>query len=151
MTDSPAVTFNYAVWVARYPEFSSVSQDLAQSYFDEAGLYCENTTDNRAFCLGILPTLLNMLTAHIAAMNSGINGQPASPIVGRISGATEGSVSVQAEYDSSGSPSEAWYTQTKYGAAYWAATASFRTAIYSAQPTVVFNGAYPGGFGFRRF
>lgn len=140
---SPAVTFDYNAWVARYPEFSSVSPLTAQTYFGEAGLYCENDTCNPAFNLGILPTLLNMLTAHIAAMNSGVNGQPASPIVGRIASATEGSVSVQADYDSGSSPSEAWYTQTKYGAAYWAATASFRTAIYSARPTVVANGAFP--------
>lgn len=146
---TPAITFNYAVWVARYPEFSSVTSTVAQSYFDEAGLYCENSTCNPAFQYGILPTLLNMLTAHIAAINSGVNGQQPSQLVGRIADATEGSVSVHADYDGSGSPSEAWYIQTIYGAAYWAASAPYRTAIYSARPTIVVNGAYPAWVGRR--
>lgn len=139
-----AVTFDYAAWTGRYPEFASVSEPAAQTYFDEAGLYCDNSTCNPAFPYCILPTLLNMLTAHIAAMNSGVNGQVPSQLVGRIASATEGSVSVQAEYEGSGSPSEAWYTQTKYGAAYWAATAQFRTAIPTLRPTIVGMPLYAG-------
>lgn len=148
-----AVTFNYATWVARYPEFAAVSEPLAQSYFDEAGLYCQNVTCNPAFAAGVLPTLLNMLTAHIAWLNAprDENGNPASTgaaapeIVGRINSASEGSVSVQAEWNTGtpASPSEAWYIQTKYGAAYWGATAQFRTFQYSALPTVVAGPLYP--------
>ena len=137
------VTFDYTTWVTRYPEFSSVTEAVAQAYFDEAGLYCANSTCNPAFPLGILPTLLNMLTAHIAALNSGVNGVAPSGIVGRISDATQGSVTVRGEYDAGSSPSEAWYVQTKYGASYWGATAQFRTAIYSARPTIVANGVFP--------
>lgn len=148
---TPAVTFDYAAWVVRYPEFAAVSQPLAQAYFDEANLYCENTACNPANGAGILGTLLNMLTAHIAWLNAprGPDGQPASTgqaapaIVGRINSATEGSVSVQAAWTGSGSPSEDWYIQTKYGAAYWAATAQFRTARYLARPTIVGSPLYP--------
>lgn len=143
-----AVTFDYAAWVARYPEFANVSEPQALGYFDEAGLYCANDACNPA--LAVLPTLLNMLTAHIAWLNAprdasgnpAASGQPASPLVGRISNASEGSVSVQTEnqYDS-GTPQ--WYQQTRYGAAYWAATAQFRTARYSARPTVVAGPIFP--------
>lgn len=145
---TPAVTFDYAVWVARYPEFAAVSELQALGYFQEAGLYCANEACNPAFT--VLPTLLNMLTAHIAWLNAPRDaagnpasaGQPASSLVGRINSASEGSVSVQTEnqYDP-GTPQ--WYQQTKYGSAYWAATAQFRTARYSARPTVVVGGIFP--------
>lgn len=147
---TPAVTFNYSVWVARYPEFVNVGQPLAQSYFDDAGLYCANDACNPAFC--ILPTLLNMLTAHIAWLNaprdaagnpSSTGTQPAPSLVGRISAATEGSVSVTSEYDSDAGPSQAWFLQTKYGAAFWQATAQFRTMRYGARPTIVVDGVFP--------
>lgn len=147
---TPAVTFDYATWITRYPEFVNVAQPLAQEYFNEAGLYCANDTCNPAFC--ILSTLLNMLTAHIAWLNaprdasgnpSSTGTLPAPAIVGRISNASEGSVSVAAEYESSGSPSDAFFTQTKYGAAFWQATAQFRTMRYGARPTIVVDGIFP--------
>ena len=38
------VAFDYAGWSARYPELaSSVGAPLAQQYFNEAQLYCDNT------------------------------------------------------------------------------------------------------------
>ena len=157
---TPAVTFVYSAWVARYPEFSAIGQTLAQAYFDEAGSYCANDVSNPAFCvtvyagqtpLPLLARLLYMLTAHIAWLsaprdangNPAATGQPASPLVGRISSAAEGSVNVGVELAGSGSPSEAFFTQTKYGFAYWQATAQFRTFQYAAQPTRVPSAIFP--------
>lgn len=123
------VTFDYAGWAARYPELSSVSSGLAQQYFNEAGLYCQNTPTSLVCDLAQRAMFLNMLTAHIAALNAPLNGQASSPIVGRISQATEGSVSVQT--DNQYPPGTVqWYQQTKYGSAYWAASAQFRTMRY---------------------
>lgn len=143
---TPAVTFNYAAWIARYPEFTTVGAPTAQAYFNEAGLYCANDICNPAFPSGNLLTLLNMLTAHIAAINSGANGQAPSPFVGPINTAAEGSVSVGADLGdvTAGSPSQPWYMSTKYGAAYWAATAQFRTAVPVLRPTIVAGPVYPG-------
>lgn len=151
------VTFDYALFTARYPEFAALTPELLGAYFDEANLYCQNSTCNPAFPDGTLRTLLFMVTAHIAWLNAprgadgvpAMNGQPASPIVGRINSASEGSVSVGADMGdaNAGSPSQAWWMQTKYGAAYWAATAQYRTARYMAQPTIVPGPAYFG----RRF
>ena len=137
----PAVMFNYAVWVQRYPEFSSVSEELATLYFQEAGLYFANQGWTGA--LPQAPMLLNMLTAHIAQLNAPLNGQPSEQIVGRIGNASQGSVNVGLEYDSNGSPSQAWFIQTKYGAAFFQATAAFRQARYRARPTRVAQGAFP--------
>ena len=153
MTTTPAVTFDYAVWVARFPEFAAISQPLAQAYFDEANLYCMNSCFNPAWPDGTLPVLLNLVTAHIAWLsaprdaqgNPASTGSAASPLVGRINSATEGSVSVSADVggDVSSQGSQAWWYQTKYGIAWWAATAQYRTARYSARPTVVPGPGYP--------
>jgi hypothetical protein len=122
------VTFDYAAWVARYPEFDAIEQSLVLDYFDEATGILDNTPCSIVQDTTQRARLLNMLTAHIAAMNSGVNGQAASPLVGRVSNATEGSVSVAAEYPTTSD--NAWFLQTKYGAAYWQATAYLRTFNY---------------------
>ena len=133
---SNPVVFDYSLWAARYPELAaSVSQSLAVMYFSEAQLYCDNTgcslIDDTN---GARTIILNMLTAHIAALN----GPSSTPLVGRISSATEGSVSVQTDFQVPGSA--AWYAQTKYGAAAWQAMLPYRTARYIPGPRPRLNG-----------
>lgn len=137
------VTFSYDSWIARYPEFATVSEATATEYFAEAGLYCDNTAESPVQDATQLLMLLNMVTAHIAALNAGINGQPASPLVGRISQATEGSVSVTSEMLLQPG-SAAWFQQTKYGAGFWAATMQYRSFQYRAPRPRNFN-PYPFG------
>lgn len=158
MTDSvPPVTFNFSTFTSYYPVFQNISQDQGQFYFDQATLYCSNDTCNPAFADGKLETLLYMLTAHVAWLNaprdaSGTpaqNGNPPPQIVGRVSSATQGSVSVQTDIGdiNGGSPSQWWYMSTQFGAAYWAATAPYRTARYLANPTQVPGTGVPFGVG----
>lgn len=133
----PVVVFDYAAWEARYPEFVNVSQGYAQLCFNEATLYCANVL--RIVCDPcVLATLLNMLTAHIVKLYSPqVNGQPstasgatANPgAVGRVSSATEGSVSVSLDLPNQ-PQAAAWYQQTQYGASFFSATAPYRTARY---------------------
>jgi hypothetical protein len=86
--------------------------------------------------------LLNMLTAHLAALYAGVNGQSPSPLVGRINTATEGSVSVGAAMD--GVPgTAAWFLQTKYGASFWQATARYRTMRYVPGRSWPASGPWP--------
>jgi hypothetical protein len=128
------VEFNYTTWAVRYPELAgSVTAPVAQLYFNEACLYCDNTPVSLVQDLTVRAMLLNMLTAHIAAMNSSINGSPSSPLVGRIESASEGSVNVTAKLEGD-LPGRSWYAQTKYGLAYWQATAQYRTARYVPGP-----------------
>jgi len=118
------VTFNYPAWVTRYPEFKdTVPAPLATAYFSEACLYCDNSGAGPVTDAAKLALLLNMLTAHIAALAS-------QDLVGRITDATEGSVSVSASMGDAVPGNRAWYLQTKYGAAYWQATAALRTMTY---------------------
>lgn len=148
---TPAVTFDKTVFLAGYPQFAALSDAQFAFYFSSAGLYCANDICNPAFCAGILPQLLYLLTAHIAWLNAprDANGNPAatgappSPIVGRISSASEGSVSVSSE-NSYPPGSAQWYQQTPWGSQYYEATAQFRTFRYAAQPTIVGTGLFPG-------
>lgn len=123
------VVFDPVAFKARYPEFSSVSDVLLQDYFSEATIYLNNTGQSRVQDLAVRARLLGMLTAHITALYSGVNGEPASQLVGRITNAAEGSVSVAASMGAEPGTS-GWYLQTKYGASYWQATAPFRTMQY---------------------
>ncbi len=124
------VVFNPGQFKIRYPEFASLDAGLLQAYFDESALaYLDNTEASRVQQVEQRSVLLNMLVAHVAAINAGVNGQAPSPLVGRINTATEGSVSVAAAMD--GVPgTAAWFMQTKYGAAFWQATAQYRTMRY---------------------
>jgi hypothetical protein len=65
---SAIVQFNYARWIARYPEFSQVQQPTAQEYFGEATLYLRNDGTGPVRDAETQLRLLNMLTAHIAAL-----------------------------------------------------------------------------------
>jgi hypothetical protein len=139
------VVFNPAQFLIRYPEFASVDPGLLQAYFDEATIYLSNTECSVVRNIEPRALLLNMLVAHIAAINAGVNGQPASPLVGRVNTATEGSVSVGTAMD--GVPgTAAWFMQTKYGSSYWQATAQYRTARYipgSSQRCAFPRGGWP--------
>lgn len=133
------VVFSYQTWSTRYPELAaSVAAPLAAAYFVEAQLYCDNTPCTQipttdAGGNPVLATLLNMMVAHIAALNAPIGGVASSPLVGRISSATEGSVTVQT--DNQYPPgSVQWYQQTKYGAAFWRASGPYRRFQYAKGP-----------------
>lgn len=123
------VTFDIAAFRERYPEFNTVSDSLLNAYFVEATVYLNNTDTSPVTDVSLRAVYLNMLVAHLAALNSGIGGQAASGLVGRVTSASEGSVSVSVDAGPS-SASSWWYTQTKYGAAFWQATAPYRTIRY---------------------
>ena len=117
-------TFNSENFLARYPEFNSLDAALLAQYYLEAGMYCRNDGGGPVDDLATQTVFMNMLTAHIAAINGGVNGQAATQTVGRISSAGEGSVHVNLEMKAD--PGAAWYMQTKYGAAYWQASLPYR-------------------------
>jgi hypothetical protein len=156
-SDNGVVIFDPAKWLLAYPEFTCISADQANAYFDRATLILNNTACSPVCDLNQRSALLNLLTAHIAKLNFGSNGQPASGVVGRISQASEGSVSMSADMGPV-TTNSAWYLQTAYGAEYWQATAGYRTAVYlpgrSVNPTnqtYGVNGAWGNGPGFGGF
>ena len=140
-----SVVFNYSAWVQRYPEMVGVSEVLANNYFTEATLYLDNSAASRVRNLAQRALLLNMITAHIAKLYAldASGAALANPIVGRISAATQGSVSVQTELADLGKGAAFW-SQTPYGLSYWQATAQYRTAVYRAAPPYQFPPDQPG-------
>jgi hypothetical protein len=132
------VTFNYDEWVAAYPELSGVSAPAAQGYFDIATTICANKL-NPVPTPDALKALLYMLTSHVATLFSSVTAGGASPSTppGRISNATEGSVS--ATFDYKASENAQWFLQTKYGALFWQATVALRSFRY------VPKGPFSGG------
>jgi len=128
------VVFNYTSWIARYPEFTTLFSGVdptivAPQCFAEAGLYCNNSNNSPVCDIPTRTYLLNMLTAHIMQLNFGSNGQAPSQLVGRISSAGQGSVNVSADMGKV-SQYQAWFEQTKYGAAFWQASIQYRQMRY---------------------
>lgn len=127
-----AVTFDPVAFKARYPEFAAVNNTLLAEYFVDATMYLSNT-DRPCADEARRLRLFNMLVAHIAYLAGAgtADGQPRP--VGRLSQASEGSVS--ASFENTAQASASWFQQSQYGAAYWQATKAMRSMRYIPCPT----------------
>lgn len=123
------VVFSETDFRAAYPEFNSVPGATLTAYFARATLYLNNTTCSIVQDMTVRAQLLYMLTAHITALLSGVNGAAPTGAVGRVSQATQGSVSATLDMGPT-TNNQAWYLQTQYGAMYWQATVNFRNFRY---------------------
>lgn len=136
--------FVYADWTAMFPEMASVTGSVAESFFSIAELLLDNTDCSPVTNVTQRTTLLYFATAHVASLAgypvaSGGTATP-SGMVGRVSSATEGTVSVATDYGAVSS-SQAWWLQSQYGATFWQLTAGFRTMRYAAAPARYFGPA----------
>jgi hypothetical protein len=138
--------FDYTAWITRYLEFGAVSDAQAALFFAEAGLYLDNTDCSPVQDVTTRLMMLNMLTAHIAALSGALNpnGIPDGK-VGRVSSATEGSVSISVDLNLQPGTA-AWFSQTPYGFAFWQASKGARSATYVAPVPYCFEprGGYFG-------
>lgn len=144
--------FVYSDFIAAYSAFAAAPPAATlEAYFALAGeVWLRNDGTGPVKTTVLQTQLLYMLTAHLASLFSGPNGNNPSGLVGRIASATQGSVTVSAEYEST--MNSAWFSQTPYGAAFWAATAGYRSfAAYLPGPTRFGNGISPRGRGCRAF
>jgi hypothetical protein len=128
--------FNYGQFLSRYAAFSKVPQSSLQAYFDEAGaLYLINQPISPVPNVVKRLWLLYMLVAHLSFLNGDLSADGQARPVGRISQASEGSVSASLEMGPP-SGSSAWFNQSQYGAAFWQATLYLRSARYVTVPGV---------------
>lgn len=115
---------------AMFPEFSNVTNDTLPFLFDQATDYLNNSDFSLVDDVIKRERLLYLLMAHLAYVRYGdVNGNGGTGMVGRISSASEGSVSVssdagQVEFR------YMWYTQSQYGMEFWQATKVYRMANY---------------------
>lgn len=138
------VVFEVGAFLAAFPQFSTVPAGALQFNFTQATLQLDNSCRSKVQDAVLREQLLWLLTAHITRLLNGENGKAAAALVGRISDATEGSVSVTAEMPGATTLDEAYYLQTQYGATYWRATARFRTMQYVRATNTPRYGRPPG-------
>lgn len=145
------VTFDPSAWAAAYPAFQTMPAPLAIQYFNLSTLYLSNSPCSVVQDIPARTAMLWLLTAHLAQL-FWLNVQGGgSGLVGRINSATQGSVSVSAEFPASDDAS--WFLQTPYGAAWYQASLPYRTARYIAVPPYNFGPlpwSRPGWAGFGR-
>jgi hypothetical protein len=157
--------FDKAAFLALYPEFTAydaANPNSLAAKFAQAGLYLDNTDCSPVQDINHRTQLLYMVTAHLLAGGGAFsaNGQPGP--AGRISSATEGTVSVSLQsFVSETAGTAGWWNSTGYGAQFWAATANLRSARYIPNPTNPYTqnsnvqsasavyGYYPGYPGWR--
>lgn len=143
------VQFSAPEFVALWPEFTGLANGVMQNAFNIATLLLNNSCGSVVRDANLRMALLYMLTAHVCFLNAGTNDgagniTPAPGIVGRIDSASEGSVSVTAQYASTVGQSMAFFIQTKYGAQFWQATVQYRSMRYFGPPQFGPNGpGYP--------
>lgn len=124
------VVFDPAAFIVLFPAFSTVPAPALQANFNFATLLLNNSCCSVVCDAPTRSNLLNLATAHITALLNGVNGQGPSGLVGRISSASQGSVNVSAQYATELSMSDAYWSQTPWGAQFWASTVVYRTARY---------------------
>ncbi|HHE5697833.1 TPA: DUF4054 domain-containing protein [Citrobacter amalonaticus] len=115
---------------AMFPELSNVTDAQLPYLFDQSNDYLNNSECSLVEDAVKRERLLYLLMAHLAYMRYGdANGNGGTGLVGRLSSATEGSVSVSSE---AGQVEfrYMWYTQSPYGMDYWQATKVYRMANY---------------------
>lgn len=120
------VVFDLAEFRALYPAITATDAQL-EDYFAMAETFLDNTECSVVKDLGSRKRMLYLLVAHIATLTG--MAEKGNPVVGRISNATEGSVSVSLDYGDMGN-NERWYMQTPWGAMYWQLTKRYRSAVY---------------------
>jgi len=128
------VVFDLPAFRAQFPQFNTVADAAVQFNFTLATFLLNNSCQSIVQDALRREQLLNLLVAHVTALLNGENGQPPQGIVGRINNATEGSVSVAAEFQAPANATQAAFIQTKYGAMFWTMTAVYRTARYIPAP-----------------
>lgn len=126
------VVFDADKFLSQYPELEKQAAesftwyDQVQGWFQQATLIVNNTPCSVVKDLVERETLLFLLVRHFVELhNRALQGG----LVGRISSATEGSVSVSVEMPST-SPSSAWFYQTPFGATFWQMTLKYRGFRY---------------------
>lgn len=142
------VEFDAAAFKVLYPQFAAVADALLEMYFTLATMILNNSCSSVVSDANLREQLLNLLVAHIATLwPTAASAGSGGGIVGNVTSATEGTVSVSAAWASQVSQSMAYFIQTQFGALFWQLTSPFRSFRYVAPPQCCGPG---GAFAGRR-
>lgn len=138
---SGSVIFNATQFKAAFPEFAGLGAFQLETSFTLGGVYLDNGPTSVVADLTQRAVLFNLITAHMAYLLYGTNdGQgnivEPSPLVGTVQTAAQGTVNVAVKVEGE-NQQRAFFSQTKYGLAFWQATATYRTMQYRP--------GFPGG------
>jgi hypothetical protein len=140
------VVFEPEVFKELYPRFVTVADEALEINFMAAEMLVKNSCCSRVVDAVKRERMLNLLVAHITQLLNGIDGQPPAGIVGVVTGATEGSVSV----DTTIGPipfTAVYFAQTQFGLLFWQLTAPFRQFVYVPAPVTCADIAGGAGLG----
>lgn len=130
------VVWDSAQFKTAFPEFAAVPDARLEILFSLAEGLLDNTDASIVTNITQRTAMFYYIVAHMLTLfGTGIVGTPGggpSGVVGRLSSATEGTVSSSFEFNVPPSPSGAWWNQTQYGALYWMLMAPFRSFRYVA-------------------
>jgi hypothetical protein len=143
------VQFDYDTFTTMFLELNGVTEPAATAYWTTATTLINNWRSPFR-SLQKLTQVLYYTTAHVAVLFSQQTesapttggSEPPTPLVGRISNATEGSVTVAAEMPTQPA-SAAWWNQTQYGALVWVMTQTTRQFRSIVGPRRYFGAIYP--------
>ena len=132
-----------------YPQFSKFTDSQLDWFFEMVENDVLDNTETSCIPLSTRRKLFFLLVAHKAQLQDRID-EGNSSLVGRISSATEGSVSISSDYLSSPTALAQWLNQTPYGAEYYAMTSKYRTVLWVAAepPMPVRRSRFRSPFGF---
>ncbi|HHN8385660.1 TPA: DUF4054 domain-containing protein [Morganella morganii] len=142
VSDGGVVVFDVDKFREAYPSAKGTDTQLNNAFI-KAGMLLRNDKHSCVCNLAEREMLLWLLVAHMDMLQSNID--EGNSAVGRASSASEGSVSVSLDYGTA-TNGEKWYTQTPYGAEYWALTSRYRSFLYTlgVAPMPVWRGGYYG-------
>jgi hypothetical protein len=133
----PAVAWNQAAFETAFPSFAPASSPAYPQLWVEAGFIVNNSGSGLISDVTELTLCLNLLTAHLATLqlgpDGGNSGEP-SGIVGRVTNAQQGTVSVAASMGNTVKYDDAFFLQTQYGARFLQVIARFRGFRVYASP-----------------
>lgn len=142
------VEFDPAAFRALFPQFVDppYTDGILEMYFALATLILSNSCGSVVSDGTQRERLLNLLVAHLAVITP-LTGAASPGIVGPISSASEGSVTVSSGFAATVARNAAWFAQTQFGFTFWQLTAPYRSMRYVA-PCTDGVGAFAGRRGY---
>lgn len=120
------VVFDIDEFRELYPKIAATDAQL-DMFFTIAEGFLDNTECSVVKNPSERKTMLYLLVAHMASLNQ--QTESGNAVVGRVSSASEGTVSISLDYGVMDNTSR-WYLQTPYGAMYFQMTKKYRSFLY---------------------
>jgi Protein of unknown function (DUF4054) len=138
MSGTGIAVWNPGIFLAMFPEFTAAYNANPARYEAtftyRAQRFLTNTPQSPVQDVGQRLGLLNMLVAHIRWLAGDLSADGQARPVGRVSDASEGSVSASFDYAAASQNNGQWFNQSQYGAEFWQATSSLRGFRYVGPP-----------------